>query len=56
MNFSTKSFFTHHTQQIAKAAVVYDARAILKRVTVLKQTHMLEGGNGGARHPWSGEA
>ena len=31
-----KSYFTHHTQQIAKAAVMYDARAILKRVTVLK--------------------
>ena len=36
---STKSYFTpHRTQQIAKAAVMYDARAILKRVNVLKQT------------------
>mgnify|MGYP006974839148 CR=1 FL=1 len=25
---STKSFFVHHTQQMAKAAVMYDARAI----------------------------
>ena len=32
---STKSYFTHHTQQISKAAVMYDARAIFKRVTVL---------------------
>ena len=50
---STKSDFTHHTQQISKAAVMYDARAILKRVTVLKQTTrhgcLSEGGNGGAR-------
>ena len=34
---STKSFFVHHMQQMAKAAVMYDARAILKRVSVLKQ-------------------
>ena len=40
---STKSYFTHHTQQIAKAAVMYDARAILKRVTVLKQTCLRAG-------------
>ena len=49
---NTKSFtsHTHHSQQIAKAAVMYDARTILERVTVLKQTwHMLEGKNGGAR-------
>ena len=40
---STKSYFTHRTQQIAKAAVMYDARAILKRVTVLKQTCLRAG-------------
>ena len=37
---STKSFFIHHTQQMAKAAVMYDARAILKRVSVLKQQRL----------------
>ena len=40
---STKSFFVHHTQQMAKAAVMYDARAILKRVTVLKQQRLRTG-------------
>ena len=34
---STKSFFVHHTQHLAKAAVMYDARAILKRVTACAQ-------------------
>ena len=34
---STRSYFTHHVQQMAKAATMYDARAILKRVTILKQ-------------------
>ena len=40
---STKSFFVHHTQQMAKAAVMYDARAILKRVSVLKQQRLRTG-------------
>ena len=34
---STKSYFVHHTQRITKAAVMYDAKAILKQVVVLKQ-------------------
>ena len=34
---STKSYFTHHTQQMSKAAVMYDAKAIRKQVTYLKQ-------------------
>ena len=50
---STKSYFTHHTQQIAKAAVMYDARAILKRVTVLKQT-CLRAGTAAHAAAWSG--
>ena len=34
---SPKSYFVHHTQRITKAAVMYDAKAILKQVVVLKQ-------------------
>ena len=34
---STKSFYTHHTQQMSKAVVVHDAKAIRKQVTYLKQ-------------------
>lgn len=34
---SPHSFLTHHVQQISKAAVVYDARAIRKQVCNLKQ-------------------
>ena len=53
---STKSYFTpHRSQQIAKAAVMYDARAILKRVTVLKQT-CLRAGTAVHAAAWSGEA
>ena len=37
---STKSFFVHHMQRMTKAAVVSDARAILKRVSVLKQQRL----------------
>ena len=37
---STKSFFVHHTQQMAKAAAMYDARAINLRVVVLKQHNL----------------
>ena len=47
---STKSFFVHHTQQIAKAAVMYDARAILKRVSVLKQQRLRTGTAAHAAH------
>ena len=34
---STKSFEAHHTQRISKAAVIYDAMAIRKQTTSLKQ-------------------
>ena len=34
---SPKSYFVHHTQRITKAAVMHDAKAILKQVVVLKQ-------------------
>ena len=34
---------TVDTQQMAKAAVIYDARAILKRVSVLKQQRLRTG-------------
>ena len=34
---STKSFYTHHTQRITKAAVIGDAANIRKQVTCLKQ-------------------
>ena len=47
---STKSFFVHHTQQMAKAAVMYDARAILKRVSVLKQQRLRTGTAAHAAH------
>ena len=54
---STKSYFAHHTQQIAKAATMYDARAILKRVTVgsSKQT-CLKTGTAAHAAAWSDEA
>ena len=34
---STKSFYVHHSQMMVKAAVMHDAKAILKQVTCLKQ-------------------
>ena len=34
---STRSFLRHHTQQLAKAAVVGDSEAILRKITTLKQ-------------------
>ena len=34
---STKSFYSHHTQQMSKAAVMYDAKAIRMQITYLKQ-------------------
>ena len=34
---SPKSFYTHHSQQISKAAVVYDAMAIRKQILSLRQ-------------------
>ena len=34
---STKSYLVHHVQQISKAEVIGDARAILKQVTHGKQ-------------------
>lgn len=35
---STRSYATHHTQQIVKAAVVGDAKAIVRKVNHLKTT------------------
>ena len=46
-----KSFFTHHSQQISKAAVVYDAMAIRKQILSLRQRVML-----GAHAPAGGVA
>ena len=37
MRISTKSFYVHHSQIMVKAAVMHDAKAILKQVTCLKQ-------------------
>ena len=37
---STKSFFVHHTQRIAAAAVVGDTRALRKAVNVRKQARL----------------
>ena len=34
---SPKSYYVHHSQQIAKAAVVFDAYAIRKAAVSLKQ-------------------
>ena len=34
---SPKSFYTHHSQQISKAAVVFDAMAIRKQIISLRQ-------------------
>ena len=33
---STRSFYTHHVQQMSKAAVIYDAMAICKQIKKLK--------------------
>ena len=48
---STKSFYVHHSQMLAKAAVVHDAKAIRKRITCLKQTVCMaaDAADGGAR-------
>ena len=37
LRVSTRSFYAYHLQQISKAAVMYDARAIRKEVLALKQ-------------------
>ena len=34
---SPREYYTHHTQQISKAAVVYDAMAIRKQILALRQ-------------------
>jgi glycerol-3-phosphate dehydrogenase (NAD+) len=36
-HISTRSFFAHHTQQISKAATMWDARAIIKRIRAVAQ-------------------
>ena len=50
---STKSFYVHHSQMLAKAAVVYNAKAMRKKITCLKQSICTgaadAAGNGGAR-------
>ena len=33
---STRSFYTHHVQQMSKAAVIFDAKAIGKQIRKLK--------------------
>ena len=48
---SPTSYFLHHAQQIAKAAVVYDAMAIRKQILSLRQRVML-----GAHAPAGGVA
>ena len=37
---SPTSFYTHHGQQLSKAAVVYDAMAIRKQILSLRQRVM----------------
>ena len=34
---SPKDYYVHHTQQLSKAAVMYDAMAIRKQITSLRQ-------------------
>ena len=48
---STKSFYVHHSQMMVKAAVMHDAKAILKQVTCLKQRACIaaNAADGGAR-------
>ena len=48
---STKSFYVHHSQMLSKAAVMHDAKAILKQVTCLKQRACIaaNAADGGAR-------
>ena len=43
---STKSFYVHHSQMLAKAAVVYNAKAMRKKITCLKQSVYLHGRRG----------
>ena len=48
---STKSFYVHHSQMLAKAAVMSDAKAIRKQITCLKQRvcTAADADDGGAR-------
>ena len=50
---STKSFYVHHSQMLAKAAVVHNAKAMRKKITCLKQSVCTgaadAAGSGGAR-------
>ena len=34
---SPRKFYTHHMQQLSRAAVMYDARALAKQITCMKQ-------------------
>ena len=44
-------FYVHHSQMLAKAAVMYDAKAIRKQITCLKQRvcTAADAADGGAR-------
>ena len=48
---STRSFVTHHTQQISKACIVGSTAAIVKKVTQLKRK-ACKVPAGGAAHGW----
>ena len=45
---STKSFFVHHTQQLAAAAQVGDAKGIRKKITEMKMRLITDALNGRA--------
>ena len=45
---STKSFFVHHTQQLAAAAQVGDAKGIRKKITEMKMRLIKDALNGRA--------
>ena len=47
---SPKAFYTHHMQQIVKAAVVYDAQAIRKQVIGLRQRLCVTAANAAPAH------
>ena len=57
---STRSYYVHHTQQIVKAAVMYDAQAIRKQVLCERQRLLTSHTphhppNTGAAHAAAGE-
>ena len=48
LHVSTKSFFVHHTQQLAAAAQVGDAKGIRKKITEMKMRLIKDALNGRA--------